>query len=160
MLHALGPYVLTVVAGILAVETIALLIGGMAIGVANAFLFAPIAFAIFRTITLANPDANAIPRDGVCDDARDRIMEQKDKLASHLAQALRCKTISHDVEGLPAGTAAKLQAEKAAGLKQLREYFKQTYPVLHESYPPVHINEHTLVFELKGSSPELKPYLL
>jgi acetylornithine deacetylase/succinyl-diaminopimelate desuccinylase-like protein len=91
---------------------------------------------------------------------RKRIMGKQNKIAENLAAALKFKTITHMTQGLTPEVVEKLNAQRADALTGLRGFFLRTFPILHKKYPPIHINTHTLIFELKGSDASLKPYLL
>ena len=72
------------------------------------------------------------------------------RVAGHLAQALRFKTISHEDP----------KNDDYAELDGLRAFLEATYPKVHTTLSREIINGHALVYIWRGTDPSLKPVLL
>ena len=163
LLVAVGPYLLGCISGISALFIVLWnIFGTIGLQYASAIVFGPFTICLVRMLLLDPPPSRTKLAKKHCRIAeeRERIMGKQDEIADHLAQALRFKTTTFQMDGLSPEKAKKLLSEKAGGLTDMQAFFRRTYPVLHEKFQPILINKHTLMFEIKGSDPSLKPWLM
>jgi carboxypeptidase PM20D1 len=71
------------------------------------------------------------------------------KIAHHLAEAIRCQTISNDEES---------DRDYSAWL-QLHRLLKENYPLIHKNLVRQEINHYSLLYKWPGSESSLKPIL-
>jgi carboxypeptidase PM20D1 len=70
--------------------------------------------------------------------------------AERLAGAVRIPTVSYEEE-MPIDTGA---------FETFHKYLFETYPAIHESIIPIRFNSYSLLYEWKGSNPQLRPVVL
>lgn len=70
--------------------------------------------------------------------------------AERLAGAVRIPTISYQAD-MPIDSGA---------FNAFHEYLSETYPAVHELITPLKFNEYSLLYEWKGSNPQLRPVVL
>ena len=71
------------------------------------------------------------------------------RVAEHLAQAIRWKTVSHDDP----------KDDDYGALDGFQTFLETTYPKVHATLHRTIINEHALVYTWQGSDPSLRPVL-
>lgn len=97
---------------------------------------------LVRTFTVAQPQ---IPV------ASEKIAVDANRVAQHLASAIRFPSISYG--------AGAHEAEKFAALEAMRSWLEQTYPAFHRAATR-EVMDHSLLFTWKGKNPKLPPVLL
>jgi carboxypeptidase PM20D1 len=98
-----------------------------------------LAFMLFRTLTFARPLEPV--------DVSEAMEVDADKVAEHLAGAIRFPTVSV-IDGAATGYMNFLD---------LQSYLQRTYPFVHSRLERRHINDYTLIYTWKGSNPDLAP---
>jgi carboxypeptidase PM20D1 len=74
----------------------------------------------------------------------------QDRVAEHLAAAVRCVTVPVDEKGTP----------DPAAFRQLHEMLEKTYPLVHEKLKREVVNGYSLLYTWQGSRAELEPVML
>jgi carboxypeptidase PM20D1 len=72
------------------------------------------------------------------------------RVAEHLAAAVRCQTVPLDEKGTPDPDA----------FRQLHQMLAETYPLVHQKLKREAVNGYSLLYTWQGSRPDLEPVLL
>jgi carboxypeptidase PM20D1 len=80
----------------------------------------------------------------------DGIPADPDQIATHLSQAIQCKTVPLDDTGTPDPEA----------FKQLHAFLKKTYPLVHKNIRLEVVNGFSLLYIWEGTNPKLEPIQL
>ncbi len=77
---------------------------------------------------------------------------RKMNYAHILSKAIQCKTVSSDD--------TSLNVQRDVELKKLHSLLLTSFPTVYEKYPPITINEYSLIFKIPGQDPKKKPIML
>ena len=72
------------------------------------------------------------------------------RVAEHLAAAVRCQTVPLDDKGTP----------NPEAFRQLHHMLAETYPLVHQKLKREVVNDYSLLYTWQGSRPDLEPVLL
>jgi carboxypeptidase PM20D1 len=72
------------------------------------------------------------------------------QVAEHLAEAVRCQTVPLDERGAP----------NPEAFRQLHQWLRDTYPLVHQKLKREVINGYSLLFTWQGTRSELEPVML
>ena len=115
-------------------------------------LFVGIAVVLLALIAIVVLRANTVFEDVQLEPAKNlaQVELDEEQVVERMAGALRFRTISHDDR-------SNFDAD---AFLAFHDYLRESFPLVHERAELTLINDYSLLFQIPGSDPSLKPVML